>query len=222
MMRQRLSGTRLLPLVLLLALVPGCAPVTVRQTTLQNTSTAVQADVFSTGELSQLTQQVVRMAGLHNATQDPLGTFQRLDRQRHTDQDRDTQLAIVELALWHALQQEATQPAAAADWYLLAAARSYEFLFAATPNTTTFFDPRLTGSGAFIRAPWPAFCSRCSAVAAVLQATSGPSRRNAMWSILPPGPVYSTPRPLTNSSWPLSSLLRASPIVIDASASALA
>jgi hypothetical protein len=115
--RQRLSYTVLLLMLLLLALVPGCVPVTVRQTTLQNTyTTAIQADVLSTGELSQLTHQVVRMAGLPSATQDPLGTFQTLDRQRHTDQDRNTQLALVELALWQALQQEATQPAAAAEW----------------------------------------------------------------------------------------------------------
>ena len=72
MKRQRLSSTVLLP-VLLLAVVPGCAPVTVRHTTLQSTyTTAVQADVISTGELSQLTQQVLRMAALPTATQDPL------------------------------------------------------------------------------------------------------------------------------------------------------
>jgi pimeloyl-ACP methyl ester carboxylesterase len=129
--------------LLLLAVVPGCAPVTVRQTTLQRTyATAVQADVISTGELSPLTQQVLRMAGLYTAEQDPPGTFQRLDAQRRTDQDRDTQLALAELALWQALRQEASNPTAAADWYLLAAARSYESLFAETPSTTTFFDLR--------------------------------------------------------------------------------
>src|SRR5437879_10920351 len=108
MRRHRWFSTVLLPAVLLLAVVPGCAPVTVWQTTLQNTyATAVQADVLSTGALSELTQQVLRMAGLHNAEQDPPGTFQRLDSQRRTDQDPDTQLALVELALWQALKQEA-------------------------------------------------------------------------------------------------------------------
>jgi hypothetical protein len=62
---------------------------TVRHTTLQSTyTTAVQADVISTGELSQLTQQVLRMAALPTATQDPLGTFQALDRESRTDQDQ--------------------------------------------------------------------------------------------------------------------------------------
>jgi hypothetical protein len=74
----------------------------VRHTTLQSTyTTAVQADVISTGELSQLTQQVLRMTGLPTATQDPLGTFQALDRESHTDQDQNTRLALVEFALWH-------------------------------------------------------------------------------------------------------------------------
>ena len=72
-MRQRLTSTVLHLVVLLLVVVPGCAPVTVRHTTLQSTyTTAVQADVISTGELSQLTQQVLRMAALPTATQDPL------------------------------------------------------------------------------------------------------------------------------------------------------
>lgn len=142
-MRQRLASTALLATSLLLAVVSGCAPVTVRQTTLQSTyTTAVQADVVSTGELSQMTQQVLRMAGLQTTKQELTGTFQRLDQQRRTARDRDTQVALVELALWHALQQEATHPTVAADWYLLAAARSYESLFAEAPSTTTFLDLR--------------------------------------------------------------------------------
>jgi len=63
--------------------------------------TAVQADVISTGALSQLTQQVLRMAALQTATQNPLDTFQALDSRRRTDQDRNTQLALVEFALKH-------------------------------------------------------------------------------------------------------------------------
>jgi pimeloyl-ACP methyl ester carboxylesterase len=143
MMRQRLISTVLPLVVLLLVVVPGCAPVTVRHTTLQSTyTTAVQADVISTGELSQLTQQVLRMAALPTATQDPFGTFQALDRESRTDQDQSTQVALVEFALWQALQQETTDPTAAADWYLLAAARSYEFLFARAPSLPAFFDLR--------------------------------------------------------------------------------
>jgi len=86
MRRQRWTST-VLHLVVLLVVVPGCAPVTVRHTTLQSTyTTAVQADVISTGELSQLTQQVLRMVALPTATQDPLGTFQALDRESRTGQ----------------------------------------------------------------------------------------------------------------------------------------
>ena len=84
MKRQRLSSTVLLPVVLL-AVVPGYAPVKARQTTLQSTyTTAVQADVISTGTLSQLTLQTLRMAGLQTAAQDALGTFQAFDQQHRT------------------------------------------------------------------------------------------------------------------------------------------
>ena len=76
MMRHRLIPTVLHLALLMLMMVPGGAPVTMRHTTLQSTyTTAVQADVISTGELSQLTQQVLRMAALPTDTQDPLGTF---------------------------------------------------------------------------------------------------------------------------------------------------
>ena len=62
MMRQRWLSTVLVAVLLMLAVVSGCAPVKVRQTTLQSTyTTTVQADVISTGELSQLTQQVLRL-----------------------------------------------------------------------------------------------------------------------------------------------------------------
>jgi len=84
----------------------------------------------------------MRMAALPTDTQAPLGTFQALDRQSRSDQDLNTRVALVEFALWQALQQEATNPTAAADWYLLAAARGYEFLFAAAPSPPAFFDIR--------------------------------------------------------------------------------
>ena len=142
-MRRHKWTSTVLHLVLLMLMVPACAPVIVRHTTLQSTyTTAVQADVISTGELSQLTQQVLRMAALPTDTQGPLGTFLALERQSRADQEQNTQMALVEFALWQALQQEATNPSAAADWYLLAAARSYEFLFAVAPSSTTFFDLR--------------------------------------------------------------------------------
>jgi hypothetical protein len=56
--------------------------------------------------------------------------------------DRNMQVALVELALWYALQQQAAQPEVAADWYLLAAARGYEFLFAAAGGDAGLFDLR--------------------------------------------------------------------------------
>jgi hypothetical protein len=140
--RQRDFAIGLLAGELMLAVMTGCAPVKMRQTTLQDTyTTAIQADVISTGALSQLTQQVLRMQGQQNLQADLPQAFQALERQHGTDADRDTQLALVEIALLHALQQEAANPGAAADWYLLAAARGYEFLFAA-PGSTALFDMR--------------------------------------------------------------------------------
>src|SRR5262249_46461041 len=78
MQRHRLFSTVLLP-VLLLAVVTSCAPVRVQQTTLKSTYTDVRADVLTTGELSQLTQQVLRMRGLHAEAQDPARAFQALE-----------------------------------------------------------------------------------------------------------------------------------------------
>src|SRR5262245_51242421 len=63
-MLRRLFDTRVLAAFLVSTAVIGCAPVTVQQTTLKQTYTDVRADVVSTGELSQMTQQVLRMQGL--------------------------------------------------------------------------------------------------------------------------------------------------------------
>jgi len=53
MMGRKLIAIVLHLALLLLGVVSGCAPVTVRHTTLQSTyTTAVQADVISTGEIS--------------------------------------------------------------------------------------------------------------------------------------------------------------------------
>ena len=141
-MCHRVVSACLFATAVIVTLMTGCAPVQVRQTTLQETyTTAVQADVVSTGTLSPLTQQVLRMHWLPTAQQDAAGALQVLERRQRTDPDRNTQLALVELALWQAMQQEASQPGSAADWYLLAAARSYEFLFAA-PGPTAHVDLR--------------------------------------------------------------------------------
>ncbi len=138
-MFQRLAPLCFLAALLLSAVMPGCAPVQVRQTTLQETySKVVQEDVISTGELNPLTEQVLRMQWLPTARQEPARAFQDLERQYRTAPDNTIALALVELALWQARQQEALNPTGAADWYLLAAARSYEFLFTAPPGTTLF------------------------------------------------------------------------------------
>jgi hypothetical protein len=55
----------------LLAVLPSCAPVTVRQTTLRSTYDGLQADAVSTGILSQMTPQGLRMQGLQAAEDEP-------------------------------------------------------------------------------------------------------------------------------------------------------
>ena len=76
---RRLCYTLVLAAFLVSTTVLGCAPVTVQQTTLQHTYTDVRADVDTTGELSQMTQQVLHMQGLQVAAQEPQRAFQDLD-----------------------------------------------------------------------------------------------------------------------------------------------
>jgi hypothetical protein len=120
------------------AVVTGCAPVTVQQTTLKQTYTDVRADVLTTGELSQMTQQVLWMQGLHAVAQDPARAFHDLAARSTREADDDQQVALTELALWNALHTEASASTTAADWYVLAAARSYDFLFAKIPGNPLF------------------------------------------------------------------------------------
>src|SRR5262245_48713339 len=119
-------------------MVIGCAPVRVQQATLQHTYTEVRADVLTTGELSQMTQQVLRMQGLHAVADDPARAFQALEARSGRAPNDDQQVALVELALWNALRIESSDPTTAADWYVLTAARSYDFLFAKTPEQPLF------------------------------------------------------------------------------------
>src|SRR5215510_4368670 len=113
MMVRRLFYALVLAAFLASAVVTGCAPVTVQQTTLQRTYTGARADVLSTGELSQMTQQVMRMQGLHAETQEPARAFQDLDARSTREPDDDQQVALVELALWNAMRQESSNPTAA-------------------------------------------------------------------------------------------------------------
>jgi hypothetical protein len=69
-MFQRVFSTLVLATFLVSAVVTGCAPVTVQQTTLTNTYTDVRADILTTGELSHMTQQVLRMQGIRPAAQE--------------------------------------------------------------------------------------------------------------------------------------------------------
>ena len=137
MRRHRWFSTVLL-LVVLLAVVTGCTPVRVQQTTLQHTYTDVRADVLTTGALSQMTQQVLRMHGLHTVAQEPVRAFQDLEARSTRQPNDDQQVALVELALWHAMRTEASDPTTALDWYMLTAARSYHFLFVKTPAHPLF------------------------------------------------------------------------------------
>jgi len=120
------------------AVVTGCAPVTVQQTTLKNTYTDVRADVLTTGELSQMTQQVLRMQGLQAVAQEPESAFQDLAARSTQEPDDDQQVALVEIALLNAMHNESSNPTTATDWYVLAAARSYDYLFAKAPGSPLF------------------------------------------------------------------------------------
>jgi pimeloyl-ACP methyl ester carboxylesterase len=137
-MLRRLCATLVLAAFLASAVMTGCAPVTVQQTTLQHTYTDVRADVLTTGELSQMTQQVLRMQGLHAVAQEPARVFQDLEARSTGEPDDDQLVALAEIALWHAMRTASSNPTSAADWYVLAAARSYDFLFAKAPGNPLF------------------------------------------------------------------------------------
>src|SRR5499426_3470335 len=125
-MFRRLGSTLVLTAFLASVMVTGCAPVTVQQTTLKQTYTDVRADVLTTGELSQMTQQVLRMQGVLTAAQEPARAFQDLEARSAREPDDNQQVALAELALWNAMRTESSNPTSATDWYMLAAARSYD------------------------------------------------------------------------------------------------
>ena len=137
-MFQRVFYTLVIATFLVSAVVTGCAPVTVQQTTLKNTYTDVRADVLTTGELSQMTQQILRMQGLQAVAQVPERAFQDLAARSTQEPDDDQQVALVEIALLNAMHNESSNPTAATDWYVLAAARSYDYLFAKAPESPLF------------------------------------------------------------------------------------
>src|SRR5262245_20776147 len=133
-MLRRLCYTLVLTAFLVSTAVLGCAPVVVQQTTLQNTYTDVRADVVTAGALSELTQQVLRQQNLQSTAQEPQRAFQDLEARSAGQPDDDQQVALAELALLNAMHNESSNPTAAADWYMLAAARSYDFLVAQAPK----------------------------------------------------------------------------------------
>ena len=137
-MCRRLGYTLVLTAFLTSVMVTGCAPVTVQQTTLKQTYTDVRADVLTTGELSQMTQQVLRMQGVLSAEQEPARAFQDLEARSAREPDDNQQVALAELALWTAMRTASSHPTSAVDWYLLAAARSYDFFFAKAPGHPLF------------------------------------------------------------------------------------
>ena len=134
----RLFYTTVLAVFLGSGVMTGCAPVTVQQTTLKDMYTDVRADVVTTGELSQMTQQVLRMQGVRTTAQEPARAFQDLEARSPREPDDDQQVALAEMALWNAMRTEASDPTTAANWYLLAAARSYDFLFTKAPAKPLF------------------------------------------------------------------------------------
>ena len=137
-MFQRVFAMLVLATSLGSAVVTGCAPVTVQQTTLKNTYNDVRADILTTGELSHMTQQVLRMHGVRSAAQEPARAFQDLEARSTREPDHDQQVALAEIALLTAMRTKSSDPTTAADWYVLAAARSYDFLFAKAPGNPLF------------------------------------------------------------------------------------
>ena len=137
-MCRRLFSALVLAAFLASAVVTGCAPVTVQQATLTNTYTDVRADVLTTGELSQMTQQTLRMQGLQAEVQGPVRAFQDLEARSTREPDDDQQVALAEIALLNAMRTESSDPTTAANWYVLAAARSYDFLFVKAPGNPLF------------------------------------------------------------------------------------
>src|SRR5215813_13134324 len=113
MMFRRLFSTLILTALLANVMVTGCAPVTVQQTTLKQTYTDVRADVLTTGELSQMTQQVLRMQGMPTAAQEPARAYQDLEARSTRAPDDDQQVALAELALLNAMHNETSNPTSA-------------------------------------------------------------------------------------------------------------
>src|SRR5262245_51023521 len=137
-MCRRLFYILVLAAFLVSTTVLGCVPVTVQQTTLKNTYTDMRADVVTTGELSQMTQRVLRMQGLQVAAQEPQGALQDLNARSARQPDDNQQVALAEIVLLNALHNESSNPTTTADWYVPAVARSYDFLVARSPGSPLF------------------------------------------------------------------------------------
>src|SRR4029453_17265610 len=68
----------------------------------------------------------------------PQRAFQDLDARSAPQPDDDQQVALAEIALSNAMHNESSNPTTAADWYLLAAARSYDFITAKASERSLF------------------------------------------------------------------------------------
>jgi hypothetical protein len=75
---------------------------------------------------------------LQVVAQEPQRAFQDLDARSAQQPDDDQQVALAEIALLNAMHNESSHPTTAADWYLLAAARSYDFIVAQAPGSPLF------------------------------------------------------------------------------------
>jgi pimeloyl-ACP methyl ester carboxylesterase len=78
------------------------------------------------------------MQGVQAAAQEPARAFQDLVARSTREPDDDQQVALAEMALLNAMDNEVSKPSAAVDWYVLAAAQSYDFLFAKAPESRLF------------------------------------------------------------------------------------
>lgn len=90
-----------------------------------------KANVLSTGELSTETVQELRILGLQDAFEDdPEKTLRTMEENSLAGRQAEQALAIAETAFYHANQlYDDGERIASANYYLMAAAHSYDFLF---------------------------------------------------------------------------------------------
>ncbi len=103
----------------------------------------LESAVFS-NQPSARTQQTLRLMGLvEKRVQRPLEVIMDLERLHRQSREPELLAAKAELALLAAKRLEPLDPAVGAGWYLVAAARSFEYLYDGRPIARRAFETRL-------------------------------------------------------------------------------